>query len=73
MSNVKAAIEREQNEVYSDYAEREQARDEVSMFNFPLGTCDACVACRSKNVQCELLLHHFPTINDVDACGQTLQ
>ena len=30
MSNVKAAIEREQNEVYFDYAEREQARGEAS-------------------------------------------
>ena len=29
MSNVKAAIEREQNEVYFDYAEREQTRGEV--------------------------------------------
>jgi hypothetical protein len=29
----KAAIEQEQNEVYFDYAEREQARDAVSMSN----------------------------------------
>lgn len=34
MVNGKAAIEREQNEVYFDYAKREQARDEVSNSKF---------------------------------------